>query len=246
MAVPARLTAIAIDALDAQAQARFWAQALQWQLAEPSLPAAQVAVRPADPDGIGLLFISSARPKTAKNRLHLDLAGGPGKERLVHSLLGLGAVRVDIGQGEVPWEVLADPEGNEFCVLPEAGTGDRLAAICLDAADPGDQGRFWAAATGWPIVDQGEWGVRLRSPARARPILLMGPPVAPKRGKNRLYLDFAPYPGDDASAEVTRLLHAGASRVDIGRGQAPWQMLADPEGNEFRVLNPQPPQPPAH
>jgi Glyoxalase-like domain len=139
MGVPARLTAIVIDALDAQAQARFRAQALQWQLAEPSLPAAQVAVRPADPDGIGLLFISSARPKTAKNRLHLELAGGHGKERLVHSLLGLGAVRVDIGQGDVPWEVLADPEGSEFCVLPEAGTGDRLAAICLDAADPADQ-----------------------------------------------------------------------------------------------------------
>lgn len=69
---------------------------------------------------------------------------------------------------------------------------------------------------------------------------------APKRGKNRLYLDVAPHPGDDASAEVTRLLHAGASRVDIERGQAPWQMLADPEGNEFRVLQPQPPKPLAH
>jgi len=246
MAVSARLTAVVVDALDAQAQARFWAQALQWQLAEPSLPAAQVTVRPADPDGIGLLFIPSARPKTAKNRLHLDLAGGPGKERLVHSLLGLGAVRADIGQGEVPWEVLADPEGNEFCVLPEAGTGDRLAAICLDAANPADQGRFWAAMTGWPIADQGAWGVRLRSPARARPALVMGPPAAPKRGKNRLYLDLAPCPGDDASAEVTRLLHAGASRVDIGRGQAPWQMLADPEGNEFRLLQPQPLKPSAH
>jgi len=244
--VPARLTAVVVNALDAQAQARFWAQALQWQLAEASLPGTQVAVRPPHADGIGLLFISSAQPKTAKNRLHLDLAAGPGAEPLAHSLLGLGAVRVDIGQGEVPWEVLADPEGNEFCLLSEAGTGGRLAAICLDAANPADQGRFWAAATGWPVVDQGEWGVSLRSPARAQPALVMGPPVAPKRGKNRLYLDLAPYPGDDASAEITRLLHAGASRVDVECVQAPWQMLADPEGNEFRILKPQPPKPSAH
>ena len=217
---------------------RFWAQALQWQLAQASLPGAQVAVRPADADGIGLLFICSARPKAAKNRLHLDLAAGPGEEPLVHSLLGLGAVRVDIGQGEVPWEVLADPEGNEFCLLREAGTGGRLAAICLDAANPADQGRFWAAATGWPVVDQGQWGVSLRSPARARPALVMGPPVAPKRGKNRLYLDLAPYPGDNASAEITRLLHAGASRVNIGRGHAPWQMLADPRETSSVPSNP--------
>ena len=61
MAVPARLTAVVVHALDAQAQARFWAQALQWQPAEPSLPAAQVAVCPADPDGIGLLDRKSTR-----------------------------------------------------------------------------------------------------------------------------------------------------------------------------------------
>jgi glyoxalase superfamily protein len=243
--VSTRLTAVVVDALDAPAQARFWARALQWQLAEANLFDTQVAVRPANADGIGFLFISSARPKTTENRLHFDLCGGSGEARLVHSLLDLGATRVDIGQGEVPWEVLADPEGNEFCVLPEAGS-DRLAAICLDAANPADQGRFWATATGWPIVDEGEWGVSLRSSAHARPALVMGPPVAPKQGKNRLYLDLAPHSGDDTSAEVTRLLHAGASRVDVGRGQASWQMLADPEGNEFRVLRPQRPKPSAH
>lgn len=83
---------------------------------------------------------------TAKNRLHFDLAGGPGEAPLVHGPPDFGAVRVDILQGDVPREVLADPEGNEFCVLPEAGSADRLAAIRLDAANPPGQGRFWAAA----------------------------------------------------------------------------------------------------
>lgn len=57
--VPTRLTAVVVDALDAQAQARFWAQALGWQLAQANPLGTQVAVRPADADSIGLLFISA-------------------------------------------------------------------------------------------------------------------------------------------------------------------------------------------
>ena len=59
------------------------------------------------------------RPKTRKNRLHLDLAPPAGEDQQaeVERLLGLGATRVDIGQGEVSWVVMADPDGNEFCVL---------------------------------------------------------------------------------------------------------------------------------
>jgi predicted enzyme related to lactoylglutathione lyase len=57
--------------------------------------------------------------KTLKNRLHLDLAPGPDddQEAEVRRLEALGAVRVNVGQGDVTWVVLADPEGNEFCVL---------------------------------------------------------------------------------------------------------------------------------
>ena len=58
-------------------------------------------------------------PKVGKNRLHLDIAPPPGgdQEAEVERLTALGATRVDIGQGEVTWVVLADPDGNEFCVL---------------------------------------------------------------------------------------------------------------------------------
>lgn len=64
------------------------------------------------------------RMKTAKNRLHFDLAPLPGTDQLaeVQRLIALGATRVDIGQGDVGWVVMADPDGNEFCLLPAPGT----------------------------------------------------------------------------------------------------------------------------
>jgi predicted enzyme related to lactoylglutathione lyase len=231
-----RPATIAVEALDAQAQARFWAQALEWQPAKENPPGGKASISPADACGTGLLFVPSTRPKASKNRLHLELAGGSDQ---VRRLLALGASRVDIGQGEVPWEVLADPEGNEFCVLAEADSEERFATICLDAADPRVQGRFWAAATGWPVVDEGDWGVCLRAVSGTGPALVMGPPVAPKTGRNRLRLALAPLPGEDISAEVSRLLAAGASPVDTGPDELPSQMLADPEGNEFCILKPQ-------
>jgi hypothetical protein len=63
--------------------------------------------------------------------------------------------------------------------------------------------------------------------------LIFGPVPERKMIKNRLHLDFRP---DDQTAEVDRLLALGARRVDIGQGEQPWVVLADPEGNEFCVL----------
>jgi hypothetical protein len=66
-----------------------------------------------------LLFVRVAESKTIKNRLHLDFRPDD-RDVEVERLIGLGARRVDIGQGEPSWVVLADPEGNEFCVLGSA------------------------------------------------------------------------------------------------------------------------------
>jgi hypothetical protein len=59
-----------------------------------------------------------------------------------------------------------------------------------------------------------------------------------KAVKNRIHLDLAPYPSDDQAAEVARLLALGAAPADVGQGDVPWTVLADPEGNEFCVLTP--------
>ncbi|WP_261958421.1 VOC family protein [Streptomyces nigrescens] len=242
------MTTVVVEASDPRRLARFWAQALEWEptaggsIAEGSI-ADGTSVRPRGAGDVGLLFVRSLRPKTAKNRVHLDLAGDADE---VRRLLALGATRLDIGQGAVPWEVLADPEGNEFCVLPRAGSHGRLAQICQDAADPGSQGRFWAEASGWSIVDEGDWGISLTSAAGDGPTLVMGPPVAPKEGPNRLQSALMASAGSDPSAEAKRLLTAGASPVDMNRadiertdiatGESRRQLLADPEGNEFLIL----------
>ena len=72
----------------------------------------------AEPDRLpGILFLAVDDAKHAKNRLHIDLRPDD-QQAEVERLIGMGATRVEIGQGDdVPWVVLADPEGNEFCVL---------------------------------------------------------------------------------------------------------------------------------
>jgi glyoxalase superfamily protein len=226
--MPTRLTAVEIDALDPVEAARFWSRALGLRPRNDGGADGRVVVVPPGDGGIALRFVPADGPKTAKNRLHLDLAGGPDRAAEVDRLLALGAVRADIGQGEVPWEVVADPEGNEFCVLPEPGSPAGLTAICLDAADTDAQGRFWTAATGWHVTGRGDWGIRLRPADGGGPALVMGPPAAPKHASNRLRFALAPGPGGEVSAEVVRLVAAGAARLDAG-------VLADPEGNEFHV-----------
>jgi hypothetical protein len=77
-----------------------------------------------DPVALPLVFVPAPEPKTVKNRLHLDLASESAAHQAgsVERLLGLGAVPADIGRGDVPWAVLADPEGSEFCVLSPRGS----------------------------------------------------------------------------------------------------------------------------
>ncbi|HMK98531.1 MAG TPA: VOC family protein [Acidimicrobiales bacterium] len=236
--MPTRLIEVVVDALDVTAQAEFWSQALGWALAEPGpLDQERYLTPPIGSGWPGISFVPVNEPKTVKNRLHFDLSRGSDQARTVERVLGLGAREVDIGQGDVPWVVLADPEGNEFCVLAEDSPGSSLFQVSLDASDPDAQARFWVAASGWQLVARESWGVVLRPPTEmAR--LAMGPPLAPKGVKNRLHLDVAPFPGDDQAQEVDSLIAAGASRVDIGQGEVPWEVLADPEGNEFCVLTP--------
>ena len=234
-----RLTSVVFDGLDWEGLARrFWGPALGWDLADEFLVHNEAVLRPRDAAPIELIFLPADRPKLGKNRLHLDLAPQDDQARFVEKLNRLGASAIDIGQQDVPWIVMADPEGNEFCVTREPDPGRSLVAVCLDAADPEAQGAFWSTATGWPIETRTPDHVVLRAPWPRGPAMSMGPEVAPKRGKNRGHLDVAPFPGGDTQVEVERLLAAGARRVDIGQGDVPWVVLADPEDNELCVLSP--------
>ena len=146
----------------------------------------------------------------------------------------------------MPWVVLADPEGNEFCVLeprPEyaGGGAGRLAAIVVDALRPGALAPFWVAASGWqPLAGLTDAeGVRLAGPAGGPPYLELVAAPGAKVAKNRVHLDVVPRRERPRADEVRRLLEAGARPADVGQGpDVPWVVLADPEGNELCVVAP--------
>ncbi len=244
--MPTRLVHVVLDCADPPRLARFWADALGWEAAD-SAPD-EVDVWPVgfnypSPAALPLVFVPVPEPKTGKNRVHLDLASASAEhqEALVRRVRDLGATPADIGQGDVPWVVLADPEGNEFCVLeprPVYRDTGPVAAVVVDCADPQALTPFWAEAAGWlPCRSEGNLSA-LRSPSGEGPYLELLYSGAPKVVKNRMHLDVAPYRGDDHAAEVTRLRQAGATPADVGQGDESWVVLADPQGNELCVLSP--------
>ena len=137
--------------------------------------------------------------------------------------------------------MLADPEGNEFCVLEPRDvyrdTGP-IAAIVVDSAVPAGVADFWTVAGGWHLQQNGNGVVSLRAPQHSGPYLEFLPSTDPRRVKNRVHLDVAPYPDDDHAVAVELLLRSGAVRANVGQGDVTWAVLADPEGNEFCVLSP--------
>ncbi|QUQ70161.1 VOC family protein [Kutzneria sp. CA-103260] len=231
-----RLDNVVVDAVDPVALAGFWSAALGRTITHQDENEVDVGL-----PGFDLVFVPVAEPKTGQNRVHLDLASDSAEDQaaIVDRVLGLGARHIDIGQGDVPWVVLADPEGNEFCVLEPRdeyrGIGP-VAAVVVAARDPLALARFWSEATGRPVsrirsdwaslpADVGAWLEFIASPSLWE-------------GKNRVHLDVRPLAGDDHAVEVARLRSAGAVTADVGQGDAPWVVLADPEENEFCVLRP--------
>ncbi|GHF86190.1 hypothetical protein GCM10017566_70100 [Amycolatopsis bartoniae] len=202
--------AVQIEAERPAELARFWASLLGWAAAEH-------VVHPPASDGsdLDLVFVAQRGPKTTKNRLHLDLASSSAEDQRakVDTALALGARPVDIGQGEVPWVVLADPAGNEFCVLePRPGytTTESLAAIVVDSLDPLAQATFWTTHSGWRIAAREQVIVGLRAPTGRGPWLEFLRTEEPKQSPNRIRLALAGAPAGNST---------------------------DPEGNEFILLD---------
>ncbi|WP_433697383.1 VOC family protein [Nocardiopsis sp. CA-288880] len=113
-----RIAVVAIDAIDVRIVAGFWSRVLDWPIVEEEEDG--IVLAPSGDAGIGIDVFPVPERKTVKNRLHLDLrvTGGLTVAQELERLMGLGAVQVDVGQPEdARWTVLADPEGNEFCLL---------------------------------------------------------------------------------------------------------------------------------
>jgi predicted enzyme related to lactoylglutathione lyase len=105
--------------------------------------------------------------------------------------------------------------------------------VIVHSEDPAALGQWWATALGWVVVHSSDDEFEIRPAPDQLPGLDFVRLAESKKSKSRLHLDFRP---DDQDAEVARLVAHGARRVDIGQGEQPWVVLADPEGNEFCVL----------
>ena len=110
---------VVVDAHDPVSLGRWWVEALRWVIVNGDPDEFEIRSQPNRVPGI--MFQLVTEPKQVKNRLHLDFRPDD-RDAEVERLIELGASRVDIGQGVVPWVVLADPEGNEFCVLGDHRT----------------------------------------------------------------------------------------------------------------------------
>ncbi|MEU8264554.1 VOC family protein [Micromonospora sp. NPDC048999] len=105
--------------------------------------------------------------------------------------------------------------------------------LTIGADDPSRLARWWAEALGYQVVSDKPDEVEIRRSPGVLPGIVFVPVTEPKRGRNRLHLDLRPA---DQEAEVERLVDMGARHVDTDQGDVGWTVLADPEGNEFRVL----------
>jgi predicted enzyme related to lactoylglutathione lyase len=120
----------------------------------------------------------------------------------------------------------------------------RIQCLCIDSADPAELAAFWRSVLGWRMSGEGDQIV-LEPPEGSKEdgvaadLLFLRVPEE-KAGKNRLHLDLRP---EDQAAEVARLEALGARRADVGQGPGvSWVVMADPEGNEFCVLQPLTPE----
>jgi predicted enzyme related to lactoylglutathione lyase len=113
-----RFTEVCVDCRDPHLLAGFWQQVLDWQITETDENGVWVQLESPEGSGPSLSFVEVPEEKVAKNRLHIDVSPRDrDQDAEVERIIALGARRIDIGQGDQTWVVLADPEGNEFCVL---------------------------------------------------------------------------------------------------------------------------------
>ncbi|WP_127479118.1 VOC family protein [Nocardioides pantholopis] len=233
---------LVVDAAQPQRLGRFWEAALGAERLTDEPEGFETRVAVEGGPVLDVCFQRVAEPATEPPRLHLDLAGGTRQAEEVERLLGLGARHLGIGQGDVPWVVLADPEGNPFCVLEDratyAGAGP-VAALPLASADPDRDAVFWSWLTGWTATD-GDAPRSLRHPSLRGPLLELSPEPAPKSSaKNRLHLDLRLEAGDELDGPdgiAAGIAERGGRELHLGWGDLPWRHFADPSGNEFCVL----------
>lgn len=229
---------VVFDAVDPATLGRFWEGLFDTTTLTDTADAFETRLTVADGAVLDLCFQRVSEPAPPRPRLHLDVAGGARQKAVVDRALGLGATPLDVGQRDVTWVVLADPEGHPFCVLEPQPAYERsgpLAAIPVDSSDPIRDRRFWSELSEWVAHDGPLPAMRHRS-GRGPLIEWCPEPAAKGPGKNPIHLDLRLEPGDDPDAVVARIEDLGGAELHPDWGDLPWRVFADPSGNEFCLL----------
>jgi predicted enzyme related to lactoylglutathione lyase len=234
-----QLVALTFNATAPDELARFWAQALRWSIRE--VGGGGVELVPTDSTSFGVLFRQVPGDKDGQNRIHFDLTTTSLDDQhdTVAELVAIGGRHTDIGGPNDPHVVLADPEGNEFCVIePDnrfLASCPRLGAVNCDGTRA--LGYFFSEALGWPMVWDQDEETAIQAPGGTGPkITWSGPPLMPRSGQERLHLHLAPASGSNVRAALDHLLALGATRLAIGQGCPGAIPLADVDGNELCLV----------
>ena len=228
MAALATFKDLVIDANDARRLGAFWAQALGLQLEENG--PADVVLRGRTP--AHTVWVDQVpEPKTVKNRVHLDVHTAD-----IASLTAAGATVLN--DTDFRWIVMADPEGQEFCAfVREQPPEDLLYEIIVDCTDPEAVAGWWGDVFGVKVErhDDHDLGAYFSfGPLPGTPFdgMAFVPVPEPKTAKNRVHWD--------VKGSVDALLAAGARLLrpstEDPEPDRTWDVLADPEGNEFCVF----------
>jgi hypothetical protein len=221
----ARFKELSLDTSGSGEEAgRFWAAATGCDYVSAGDPDYAGDVVGAE-EGMGIAICPVPEPKTAKNRVHLDLHTDS-----VETLVALGATVLPEQNDEDRWTVLADPEGNELCAFvrgPDEVPAYKVYEMVVDSVDPEAIGRWWADVFGVQLQHQDgkPWTWLEDVPGLTMGAWVFNPVPEPKTVKNRLHWDVY---GDVADFEAR-----GAARL---WAMPRWTVLADPEGNEFCVF----------
>ncbi len=225
------LLALSFEAHNPDLLASFWSDLLGREVV--SGPSG--ALLPGSDTQVGLRFVPNRAEKAGPNRVHLHLTSTSliDQQDMVAQALDLGADHVDVGQ--LPEEghvVMADPEGNEFCVIEPRNSFLLGCGLLGEVACEGTRevGHFWAEVLGWPLVWDQHKETAVQSPRGGTKVAWGGQPVVPRYARNRQRFDLV-LAQSDLEAEVERLAALGAGR--LGSTSADVVELADPDGNEF-------------
>jgi hypothetical protein len=226
----ARFTKICIDANDPLALGRFWADVIGYELEEDDRPADQREAGLVADEQWRVWFNRVPQAKQVKNRVHLDIY-----TRALADLEALGATALPTPDG-VKWTIMADPEGGEFCAfVRETPPAYKLYEVCVDTAAGAPTAaiaRWWGDVFGVDAAteDGKEWWWIEKLPGVPFDGFSFVDVPEGKTTKNRVHWD--------VTGDKDALLAAGATMVlPIGEGRG-WDVLADPDGNEFCVFAP--------